>query len=105
MNLTSADRQLAAALADAHPIDALADMYDTLQPAHLSIVHIGADVRIVRYSSTVCFDGKDDIVVEQQTGGNWLRVRTFNSLSDDYASTNSRDYAHSLAEQLRRVVA
>lgn len=70
------------------------------------ITNISSEVRLVRYSSTVCFEGKDDIVVEQQTGGNWLRVRTFNSLSDDYASTNSRDYAHSLAQQLRsRVVA
>lgn len=71
----------------------------------MTITPISTDIRIVNYGSLVCFEGKDDIVIEQRTGGNWLRVRAFNSLSDDYASTNSRDYAHALAEQLLRVVA
>lgn len=126
MQTTQADRQLAAAIAAAHPIDArparatgnhlaaqndepepedsLADMFAALEPAPVpvGIKDISSDVRIVRYSSAVCFEGHDDIVIEQRTGGNWLRVRTFNTLSNDYAHTASRDYAHSLANQLLR---
>lgn len=42
------------------------------------------------------FDG-DDLIVEQRRDEQWVRVCSFNSLSDDYAYTNASNCARRLA--------
>jgi hypothetical protein len=39
-----------------------------------------------------------DIIVEEYRGGFWSKVIGYNSLSDDYAHTNARQYAEKLAK-------
>ena len=47
------------------------------------------------------FDG-DDLVVQQRdaTTGEWVQMRTFNSLSDDYAYTNARNSMQAIAARM-----
>lgn len=63
----------------------------------MTITDISADVRIVNYGALEAFKGRDDIVVEERADGQWQRVMAFNSVSNDYASTESRDFARNLA--------
>ena len=64
----------------------------------MTIHNISGDVRIVSYGSLQAFTS-DDIVVEEQRDGLWRRVMSFNSMSNDWAHSESRDYAHHLARQ------
>lgn len=63
----------------------------------MSITPYSADVRVVNYGNPFV---QDDIVVEERTEGQWQRVMAFNSLSNDYAYTEARDFARNLATQL-----
>lgn len=56
------------------------------------VAHDFGLVRIVHLGSP--FDHASDIVVETlEADGSWKRFAGFNSLSDDYAFTNSREAA------------
>lgn len=55
-------------------------------------------VRIVNMGSP--FDHAADIVVEVMRDGAWERYAGFNSLSDDYAFTNSQDAARRAIKML-----
>ena len=58
----------------------------------MRVAHDFGLVRIVHLGSP--FDHASDIVVEtQETDGTWKRYAGFNSLSDDYAFTNSKEAA------------
>jgi hypothetical protein len=58
----------------------------------MRIAHDFGSVRIVHLGSP--FDHASDIVVETlEADGTWKRYAGFNSLSDDYAITNSRQAA------------
>lgn len=39
----------------------------------------------------------DDVIVEASDGEKFVRVISFNSLSNDYAYTAAKDYAHGIA--------
>jgi hypothetical protein len=42
--------------------------------------------------------GADDIEVQRRAdGGEWITIRTFNSISDDYAYLNAREWAQRCA--------
>ena len=41
--------------------------------------------------------GSDDIIVEKLDGDVWVKVAAFNSLSDDYAHSNAKDFAFKLS--------
>ena len=58
------------------------------------------DVRIVTEGSP--FDVAYDIKVEWLVDGVWELYRGFNSLSDDYATTNSREAADRARKDLAR---
>lgn len=62
-----------------------------------SVTKYGENVRVV-------FDGspfeKDDVVVEKQQDGVWVKHQSFNSLSDDYAYTNAKNTARTLQHKL-----
>lgn len=42
-----------------------------------------------------------DVFVEKLTAGNWEVVRSFNSMSDDYAYTNAREVARAIAGRVQ----
>ncbi len=43
--------------------------------------------------------GEDEEIVQQWTGSQWETKRTFGHMSDDFAITNTREYAQALARQ------
>ncbi len=45
-----------------------------------------------------------DVKVEQLINGEWKMVRGYNSMSDDYAFTNAKEYAQDLAITSRLTV-
>ena len=65
----------------------------------MRIAHDFGLVRIVHLGSPM--DHASDIVVEtQEADGTWKRYAGFNSLSDDYAYTNSREAAGRAIKQI-----
>ena len=65
----------------------------------MSIAHDFGLVRIVHLGSPM--DHASDIVVEtQEADGTWKRYAGFNSLSDDYAYTNSQEAAGRAIKQI-----
>lgn len=56
----------------------------------------GEGVRI-RYETAGNFPVSADVFIEElQSSGEWVVVRSFNSMSDDYAYTNAAEYAKKL---------
>lgn len=41
----------------------------------------------------------DDVIVEQSNGTEYVKVRSFNSLSNDYAYTSAGEYAKQIASK------
>jgi hypothetical protein len=65
----------------------------------MRVAHDFGLVRIVHLGSPM--DHASDIVVEiLQADGTWKRYAGFNSLSDDYAFTNSREAANRAIKQV-----
>ena len=65
----------------------------------MRVAHDFGLVRIVHLGSPM--DHASDIVVEiLQAEGTWKRYAGFNSLSDDYAFTNSREAANRAIKQV-----
>jgi hypothetical protein len=46
--------------------------------------------------------GADDIEVQAMVGDEWVAMKTFNSISDDYAYLNAREWAERLAQSAKR---
>jgi hypothetical protein len=44
------------------------------------------------------------MTVEKLVDSEWVYVRQFNRMSDDYAITNARNYAEALVEKLKETV-
>jgi hypothetical protein len=57
----------------------------------MRVAHDWGKVRIVHLGSP--FEHASDIIVEVMRDGAWERYAGFNSLSDDYAFTNSKEAA------------
>jgi hypothetical protein len=47
------------------------------------------------------FDDANDVQVQRFLDFEWKMVRGYNSMSDDYAYTNAKEYAQRLAESVK----
>lgn len=52
------------------------------------------EVRLVR--------NEFDLIVQELVSGEWVDRQTFNEMSDEYAYTNSREFAVALVNEIRQ---
>jgi hypothetical protein len=64
----------------------------------MNIRNVSSTVRIVTWGAEVTMKGGDDHVIEQLRDGQWVKVWGCNGMSNDYASTETRDRAARLAK-------
>lgn len=62
---------------------------------HYNMVAYGERVRM--FTDHTRSDQSYEVIEEQDKRGEWIEVRRFGHMSDDYALTNARRYAQSLA--------
>jgi hypothetical protein len=66
----------------------------------MRITNISSEVRIVDYSFSEVSEVAYDLRVEQQIEGKWETVWETNTISNDYAYTEVREHAFTLARRL-----